>query len=277
MIVHFIALYAVAGALVGVIAGLLGLGGAIIVVPFLVWQLPEVWVSPHVLMHVAVATSLGLVVCSSLVSGLNHHRYGNVQWSLVFKMLIGLIIGALLGTFIAKHIPSKVLQLFFGFFVLFVSWSMAFPKEQVQSRSMPEGMQLNLVSTIIGILCILLGVSGGSLLVPYFNRCNIPLRQAIATASVCTFPVALTGVTLLMLSTPSNLAMPNHSIGYVYWPALLGLVLPCILLVPVGVRLAMRLEVILIRRIFAALLFLIGSDMIYEASMTLRPFFARIL
>jgi uncharacterized membrane protein YfcA len=79
------------------------------------------------------------------------------------------------------------------------------------------------------------------------------------------------------LSTPSNMAMPSHSIGYVYWPALLGLVLPCILLVPVGVRLAMRLEVKFIRRIFAALLFLIGSDMIYEASMTLRPFFARIL
>ena len=274
MIVHFLALYVVAGALVGVIAGLLGLGGAIIVVPFLVWQLPQVGVSPHILMHVAVATSLGLVVCSSLVSGLN---YGNVQWSVVRKMLIGLIIGALLGIFIAKHIPSTALQLFFGFFVLLVSCSMAFPKEQVKNRSMPEGMQLNIVSTIIGVLCILLGVSGGSLLVPYFSRCNIPLRHAIATASVCTFPVAFTGVTLLMLSTPSNLAMPKESLGYVYWPALLGLVLPCILLVPVGVRLAMRLEVKFIRRIFAALLFLIGSDMIYEAGMALRPFFARIL
>jgi uncharacterized protein len=277
MILHFIALYAVVGALVGVIAGLLGLGGAIIVVPFLVWQLPEVGVSPHVLMHVAVATSLGLVVCSALVSGLNHHRYGNVQWSLVRKMLIGLIIGALLGIFIAQHIPSKILQLFFGFFVLFVSWSMAFPKEQVKNRSLPEGTQLNVVSTIIGTLCILLGVSGGSLLVPYFTRCNVPLRHAIATASVCTFPVALTGVSLLMLSTPSTLAMPKDSIGYVYWPALLGLVLPCILLVPVGVRLAMRLEVTLIRRIFAALLFLIGSDMIYEAVITLIPFWERIL
>jgi hypothetical protein len=228
-------------------------------------------------MHVAVATSLGLVVCSSLVSGLNHHRYGNVQWSLVFKMLIGLIMGALLGTFIAKHIPSKALQLFFGFFVLSVSWSMAFPKEQVENRSMPEGMQLNVVSAIIGVLCILLGVSGGSLLVPYFNRCNVPLRQAIATASVCTFPVEFTGVMMLMFFVPANLSLPKDSIGYVYWPALLGLVLPCILLVPVGVRLAMRLEVKLIRRIFAALLFLIGSDMIYEASIALRPFFARIL
>ncbi len=277
MILHFIALYTVVGALVGVIAGLLGLGGAIIVLPFLVWQLPEVGVSHQILMHAAVATSLGLVVCSSLVSGFNHHRYGNVQWPLVRKMLIGLIMGALLGIFIAKHIPSKALQLFFGFFVLFVSWSMAFPKKQVKNRIMPEGMHLNVVSTIIGVLCILLGVSGGSLLVPYFNRCNVPLRHAIATASVCTFPVALTGVILLMLSTPSNLAMPKDSIGYVYWPALLGLVLPCILLVPVGVRLAMRLEVKLIRRIFAALLFLIGTDMIYGVVMALISFFARIL
>jgi uncharacterized membrane protein YfcA len=82
---------------------------------------------------------------------------------------------------------------------------------------------------------------------------------------------------MLMFFVPANLSLPKDSIGYVYWPALLGLVLPCILLVPVGVRLAMRLEVKLIRRIFAALLFLIGSDMIYEASIALRPFFARIL
>lgn len=277
MILDFIALYVVVGAVVGVIAGLLGLGGAIIVVPFLVWQLPRVGVPHHILMHVAVATSLGLVVCSALVSGWNHHRYGNVHWPVVRKMLIGLIIGALLGTFIARYIPSAALQLFFGFFVLLVSRSMAFPKEQVKNRSLPAGMQLNIVSATIGVLCILLGVSGGSLLVPYFSRCNVPLRNAIATASVCTFPVAVTGVVVLMFFVPDSLIMPKHSIGYVYWPALLGLVLPCIALVPVGVRLAMRLEVQLIRRIFAILLFLIGSDMIYEAGKTLGPFFERMI
>ncbi|MCD6046056.1 MAG: hypothetical protein K0R48_1219 [Gammaproteobacteria bacterium] len=271
MISHLIVLYVFTGALVGVIAGLLGLGGAIIVVPFLVWQLPQIGVSAHSLMHVAVATSLGLVVCSALVSGWNHHRYGNVQWPVVHKMLVGLIIGAVLGTFIARNIPSAALQLFFGFFVLFVSSRMAFPQKQVESRSLPEGMHLNIVSATIGILCILLGVSGGSLLVPYFNRCNLPLRSAIATASVCTFPVALTGVIILMFFVPNNLAMPKNSVGYVYLPALLGLVLPCIALVPVGVRLAMRLEVKLTRRIFAGVLFLIGGDMIYTAGKAVLP------
>lgn len=269
--IELIIIYVITGALVGVIAGLLGLGGAIIVVPFLVWQLPQIGVPEHQLMHVAVATSLGLVVCSALVSGWNHHRYGNVHWPVVHKMLMGLIIGALLGTFIARHIPSAALQLFFGCFVLIVSSRMAFPKKQVENRRLPEGMQLNIVSVIIGILCILLGVSGGSLLVPYFNRCNLALRNAIATASVCTFPVALTGVIVLMFFAPANLVMPTHSIGYVYLPALLALVLPCIVLVPVGVRLAMRLEVMLTRRIFAAVLFLIAVDMIYEAGKALWP------
>ncbi len=266
---NLIIIYIAAGALVGVVAGLLGLGGGILIVPFLVWQLPHVGVPAPLLMHVAVATSLGLVVCSALVSGWNHHRYGNVQWSIVRKMLIGLVIGAWLGTIIAKHIPSQALQVIFGIFVWVVSWRMAFPKEQIESRVLPTGLQLNAVSTLIGVLCILLGVSGGSLLVPYLNRCNLPLRQAIATSSVCTFPVALTGVIMLMLFIPNNALMPKDSMGYVYFPALLGLLLPCIALVPVGVHLAMRLEVKVIRRIFSALLFLIGSDMIYNAGTAL--------
>ena len=217
---------------------------------FLVWQLPQVSVPNAMLMHVAVATSLGLVVCAAVVSGWNHHRYGNVQWLVVRNMLAGLVLGAWIGTFIAKHIPSAVLQVFFGFFVLIVAWRMAFPKEQTDSRTLPEGLQLNIVSAIIGTLCILLGISGGSLLVPYFNRCNLPLRKAIATSAVCTFPVALTGVIVLMFFAPDSLVMPKNSIGYVYLPALLGLLLPCIALVPVGVRLAMRLEIKIIRRIF---------------------------
>ncbi len=265
----FLLLYLITGALVGLMAGLLGLGGAIIVVPFLVWQLPSVGVSPEMIMHVAVATSLGLVVCSALVSGWNHHRYGNVHWPVVRKMLLGLIIGALLGTVIAKHIPSAALQLFFGFFVLIVSWRMAFPKKNSKSKDLPNGLHLNVASSLIGALCILLGISGGSLLVPYFNRCNVPLRNAIATASVCTFPVALTGVIMLMLFVPGNLIMPKHSVGYVYFPALLGLILPCVALVPLGVRLAMRLDVTLIRGIFSLLLFLIGCDMLYVAGKAL--------
>ncbi|MBY0377926.1 MAG: sulfite exporter TauE/SafE family protein [Gammaproteobacteria bacterium] len=268
MMLHLV-IYIVAGALVGVMAGLLGLGGGILIIPFLVWQLPQVGVPAPMLMHVAVATSLGLVVCSALVSGWNHHRYGNVQWFIVRRMLIGLVIGAWLGTIIAKHIPSQILQVFFGVFVLIVSRRMAFPKEDIESRVLPAGTQLNIVSVIIGTLCILLGVSGGSLLVPYLNRCNLPLRQAIATSSVCTFPVALTGVTMLMFFVPSDLSLPHNSVGYVYFPALLGLLLPCIALVPVGVYLAVRLEISLIRRIFSILLLLIGCDMIYNASMAL--------
>ncbi len=261
--------YILVGALIGVMAGLLGLGGGILIIPFLVWELPKEGVPAQLLMHVAVATSLGLVVCSALVSGWNHHRYGNVQWSVVRKMLMGLVVGACLGSLITRYLPSQLLQVFFGLFVLMVSWRMAFPKEQLVNRVLPHGTQLNIVSTFLGVLCILLGVSGGSLLVPYLNRCNIPLRQAIATSSVCTFPVAFTGVVMLMLFAPSGLALPEGSVGYVYFPALLGLLLPCIALVPVGVYLAVRLEITLIRRIFAALLLIIGSDMIYRASVTL--------
>ena len=266
---HFVILYILAGSIVGVLAGLLGLGGGILIVPFLVWQLPRVGVPNEIVMHAAVATSLCLVVCSSIVSGWRHHRYGNVQWVAVKKMLIGLMIGAWLGTVIARHIPSEALQLFFGFFVLLVAWRMAYPKENADSRSLPEGIHLNIVSAVIGALCILIGVSGGSLLVPYFNRCNFPLRQAIATATVCTFPVAVTGVVILMLFVPNNLVMPAHSKGYVYFPAFLGLLLPCVALVPVGVKLAMHLEVKVIRRIFAAILLLISIDMIHQAGMVL--------
>ncbi len=265
MIVHMIILYLVVGSLVGVLAGLLGIGGGILIVPFLVWQLPEVGVHNDMLMHVAVATSLALAACSAAVSGWRHHSYGNVRWAVLGKMLGGLILGAFLGTLIAKHVQSDALQLLFGIFVWFVSYQMEFPRKVKEDHRLPSGMLLNIVSTMMGCLCILLGVSGGSLLVPYFTRCGFPLRSAIATSSVCTFPVAMTGVIMLMFFVTQSIEMPAHSLGYVYFPAFLGLILPCLILVPVGVRLSMHLEAAIIRRIFAVILFMIGIDMVYQS------------
>jgi hypothetical protein len=257
--------FIIGGALSGLMAGLLGIGGGLIVVPFLAFALPYAGFPNDIIMHIAVATSLANIVVTSIVSLYSHHKRGAVIWPLFMQMLPGSIAGAILGALLASVLASKSLQIIFALFVFFMAYNLAKPKtEAAGTMQLPSKTSLFLGSTGIAGFCSLLGMGGGSLMVPYFNHYHVPMRNAVGTSAACGFTIALAGITSLMLSeihTPSPAAWMT---GYLYWPAFITMSIASVALAPLGAKLAHTLPVPLLRRIFAGFLVVVGISMLYK-------------
>lgn len=265
---HFILIYVVGGALAGLSAGLLGIGGGLIVVPFLAIVLAHVGFPHDELMHVAVATSLLLIVFTSVSSMIAHIRKGGVMWPVFWYLLPGLIIGAIIGANIADILPSSIMRIIFGVFVFVIAYSMFKKRDQekIKQHELPVNFFLSGVAVFISILCNILGMGGGSLIVPFLSRYNLPMRHAIATSAVCGFPTALTGVLALAfvgLNEKANM-MPGTT-GYLYWTAFFAMIVPSMLCAQWGASLAHRLPCDKLRKIFAVFLVIVGVDMLRRA------------
>lgn len=255
-------LYLAAGALAGVLAGLFGIGGGLIIVPILVacmtWQkMPQV-----VIMHLALGTSLGSIVFTSVSSFMAHHQRGAVQWPLVKRITLGILAGTLAGTFIAARIPTGGLKVFFVVFVYYVAVQMLLDFKPKPSRVLPGLAGLTFTGMVIGVVSSLVGIGGGTLSVPFMLWCNIPLHTAIGTSAAIGFPIALAGTVGYIANGLSVPGLPPGCLGYLYLPALTGIVSASILTAPLGVRLAHYLPVAKLKRIFALLLLIVGTKML---------------
>jgi len=260
-----ILLFIVAGSLAGLLAGLLGIGGGLLVVPFLAFYLPFIGVKSQYVMHISVATSLAIIVFTSMASVYGHYRHGQILWGTSRQLLAGLILGAISGAIIADFLPSNILRIMFGVFVLIIAYRMMLAKKEVRHSGLPGTKGLIAAGFGIAGFCTLLGTGGGSLMVPFLARCNVPLRRAVATSAVCGFPIALTGVVSLILTGQDVGDLPAWSAGYVYWPAFLGLVIPSMLCAPLGAKLTQVVPVAILRKFFAVFLLLVGIDMLSKA------------
>lgn len=259
-----IILFMIGGALAGLLAGLLGIGGGLVVVPFLNYVLPHLRFPDEAVMHVAVATSLMIVVGTSISSIAAHHRRGGVLWSLVLRLLPGIIIGSIIAAQIAQFLSSNLLKIIFGVFVLFLAYRIAFKFRLAPEgeAKLPHGAKLFSASALISGVCNLLGMGGGSLLVPYFAHYNVSIRHAVATSAVCSFPIALTGVVGLLFASPPEVGLPQWTLGYIYWPAFILMVIPSIIMAPLGARLAHILPADKLKKVFAVFLIVVGVDML---------------
>ncbi len=246
----------------GTLAGLLGIGGGLIYVPLLVWVLPHIGVPETITMHLAVATSLTVILVTSCSSAYAHHRRGGVQWSIFRAMVPGLVIGAVLGPMIADVLPSKTLKIFFGVFVLLLAIRMALDLQPKPTRHLPGKTGLGIVGFIFGILCTLLGMGGGTLTVPFLRFCNIDVRKAVATSASVGVPIALPGMLSFMVAGLNEPGLPAWTTGYIYWPAFVGLATASVVCAPLGARLAHKISTKLLTRIFAIFLLLVAFDMI---------------
>lgn len=269
---QFILIYMLGGALAGLSAGLLGIGGGLIVVPFLSIVLGYAGFPQDELMHVAVATSLLLIVFTSTSSMIAHIRKGEVIWRAFWSLLPGLIIGAIIGANIADLLPSSVLRIVFGTFVFIIAYTMIKQRhsENLTMRPLPVGYFLSGAGVIIGVLCNILGMGGGGLIVPFLSHYNVRIRQAIATSAVCGFPTALTGVIALVLVGLDESAnrIPGTT-GYLYWTAFFSMIIPSMLCAQWGAYLAHRLPGDKLRKIFAVFLIIVGVDMLRRAAESL--------
>ncbi len=260
--------YTLLGLFAGLLAGLLGVGGGLVIVPVLAWLFALQGFPDAALMHLAVGTSLATIVATSLSSIRAHHRRGGVVWPQVLQLGGGILAGAWLGAWIAHRLGSPALAALFGLFELVVAAQMAFGRPPAPHRGL-AGVPVNAAAGgVIGAVSAVLGIGGGTLTVPWLAWHNLPMRQAVGTAAACGLPIALAGAAGFVASGWQVAGLPAGSSGYVYWPAALAVSVPSVLAAPWGARLAHRLPQPVLKRVFAGFVALLGVLMLSRPSWT---------
>ncbi|WP_303909161.1 sulfite exporter TauE/SafE family protein [Thiohalomonas denitrificans] len=249
-------LYLAVGAFAGVLAGLFGVGGGLVIVPVLAFAFARAGIAPEVLMHLAIGSSLATIVFTSLASVRAHHRRGAVQWRLVGRLAPGIVVGALLGAMIADWLPGTGLRRIFGIFELAVAVQLGLGLKPAPHRTLPGTPGLFAAGGVIGTVSAIVGIGGGTLTVPFLTWNNVAIRNAVATSAACGMPIALAGAIGFAAAGWGESALPAASTGYLYWPAIGGVVAASMLFAPLGARLAHTLPGDVLKRLFA--LFLAG-------------------
>jgi len=258
--------YAVLGAFAGTMAGLLGVGGGLVIVPVLVmlWQADGPGGSQMV--QLAIGTSLAVIVFTSLSSVRAHHQRGNVLWPVVWRLTPGILLGAGLGATLASAMPQAALKIVFGLFELLVAAQMLLSLHPEASlsvkRSLPGLPGMGLAGGVIGTVSALVGIGGGILTVPFLDACKVRIQQAVGTSAACGLPIAVSGTLSYVLLGWNNAQLPENAAGFVYGPALAGIVVTSVLFAPLGAALAHRLPTLVLKKIFAGFLALLGVWML---------------
>ncbi len=262
MIIEYLS-YIGLGAIAGFVAGLLGVGGGLIIVPVLILLFQANNFSAEIIVHMAIGTSLASIVFTSISSVYAHHyRHHAVQWRIVKKLTPGIIIGAAAGAIIANMVAAKNLQMFFAIFELTIALQMALNIKAHASRTLPRTAGMTLVGSGIGSLSAIVGIGGGTLTVPFLSWCNVKMQQAVATSSACGLPIAVAGCIGFMITGWDVSLLPVDAVGYIYWPALLAISFSSILFAPLGAKVAHYISPQKLRRIFSIVLFLLGVKML---------------
>ena len=253
--------YLLTGAVAGLLAGLLGIGGGLIIVPALVWLFLANGFDSSVVVHLAVGTSLATIIVTAISSIRAHHKRGAVRWLLVAQLSPGIILGAWLGAAIADLLPTWWLQRVFASFVILVGLQMALGAKTEAHRELPGLTAMSLAGGVIGMVSAIVGIGGGTMTVPFLNWCSVNMREAVATSAACGLPIAVAGTIGFIVAGWGVPLLPSGSIGYVYWPAFLGIVIASYLFAPLGAKLAHSLPLPALKKVFAVLLFAVGGKM----------------
>lgn len=254
--------YLVAGSGAGILAGLLGVGGGLIIVPVLLVLFAHLGYPAHLLTQLAVGTSLASIVITGISSTWAHHRHAAVDWRIVQRMALGIMLGALCGAYLATRIDSYVLKKMIGVFALLVSVQMGLQLQPRALGRLQTGWRLSSVAAIIGAVSSLIGIGGGSLTVPYLLWAQQPIRRAVATSAACGVPIGMAGALGFVLMGWGVTDLPPNSAGYVMWPAALIIAASSTLAAQFGAYLTHTLPVQVIKRVFALVLLLVGLRLI---------------
>lgn len=258
----FLWVYLSLGAFAGTLAGLLGVGGGLVIVPALAFAFAAQGFDAAVLMHLAIGTSLATIVMTSLSSVAAHHRRGAVQWPLFRRLMPGIIAGAWLGAALAEMLPGKDLRAVFAAFELLVALQMGLNLRPAARRTPPGAAGLAAAGAVIGAVSAIVGIGGGTLTVPLLVWFDVKVQQAVATSAACGLPIALAGGLGFVIQGWGNSELPAFSSGYLYWPAFLGIVATSMLFAPLGARLAHDLPAATLKRVFAVCLAGLGIGLL---------------
>ncbi|MBJ3778329.1 sulfite exporter TauE/SafE family protein [Acuticoccus sp. 2012] len=253
-ILSFALILAAAGALAGLIAGLLGVGGGIVIVPVLYYLLPAADIPEHARMHVAVATSLATIIATSIISARSHYKRGGVDVPLLKSLAPGIVIGVLIGVALGGAASGRTLTAIFAVIAFIVSIHMAFFKGVQLRDAVPVRPIRDLIGVFIGAVSVMMGIGGGTLSVPILSMCSVPIRRAVGTASAIGLIIAIPGAIGFAVAGWGEPGLPPGSIGYVNLIGFVMIAPLSMLLAPVGAKLAHTIPNVWLSRTFAVFL-----------------------
>ncbi|MDF3125423.1 sulfite exporter TauE/SafE family protein [Rheinheimera sp. 1928-s] len=254
-------LFILAGVAGGLLLGLIGVGMALVTVPFLTFMLPSLGFSAEVSPVIALGSSMLIAAIGSVSSLRVHQQKGTINWELIRLMLPASLFGVVAGSLLVTRLPALWLQCIFAAFLLYVAFSMLKPAspKATQPQQPPSNQLLRWFPAVVGATGSFIGAGGGVLMVPFLGR-FMAMPKAVASSVAVGFPVTVFGAISYMLQT----APVNHPdlIGAVYWPAVLGMSIGSVVAAPLGVQLATKVPAALLKKLFACVLLLIALKML---------------
>jgi len=255
--------YILTGTISGFLAGLLGIGGGLVIVPALVYTLPHAGYGPEVLVQTAIGSSLAVIVFTAISSILAHHRAGYVEWGVVRAIAPGVCVGALSGAVLAGHLSGHVLRVIYLLFLLAAATQMLLEWRPAGGGS-PGRASFAVAGLVIGGFSSLVGIGGGTLSTPFLLWCRRTIHGAVATSAAIGLPIAVSGGIGFVLAGLGHPGLPAGATGFVAWPAVAVVGGVSVALAPFGARLSHRVRQRPLKRLFAGLLLVLAARIAYE-------------
>ncbi|WP_373819512.1 sulfite exporter TauE/SafE family protein [Glaesserella sp.] len=252
------------GAVAGFLAGLFGIGGGLIIVPVLVYLLPKVGVPHDLLMSMALGTSFSTIVVTTFSAAQRHNKLGNVDWSVVRYFVPSLMIAVFLAGLVVSDLPKEIMSKIFAIMVLFLATKMLLSLKPKTHTKPLTTKSIVIAGGIIGVLSSFAGIAGGAFIVPFLNGRGVELKRAIGTSSFCGCLLGIAATISFIVSGFNNPNLPDYSIGYIYLPALLGIILSSFFTSKLGANAANVLPVPILKKAFAVMLMLIAMNMFFK-------------
>lgn len=260
--------FLLAGTVAGVCAGLFGVGGGLIIVPALVWIFTAYGMPLDVVAHVAVGTALATIILTSISSMSAHHKRGGVRWDIFKNMAKGLVLGSLVGAYVATLINGNALQAIIGVGACLMAVKMLFfPNKEDLNKPLPKDYAQMGAGVVIGGMSAIFGIGGGSLTVPYLSHNGVPMKQAVGTSSACGLPIAVAGALGFMWfgRTAVSEFDVSGTWGFVHIGAFVVISVASFIMAKVGAKLAHVLPAQTLKRAFGCLLLVVGVQLVYKA------------
>ena len=253
------------GLMSGFLAGLLGIGGGMVMVPFISAILSGRGVAPGLAVKMAIATSMATIIFTSISSVRAHHKKGAVRWDIVQRLAPGIVLGAMVASLgVFAVLKGALLYFVFGGFVAFSASQMFLDRKPVPTRQLPGTPGMLGAGGVIGFLSGLVGAGGGFVSVPFMTWCNVPIHNAVATSAALGFPIALANVIGYAIAGQGLQDLPPYSFGYIWLPALAVIASCSVLMAPQGAKAAHALPVKKLKRAFAGVLLVLAVYMLYK-------------
>lgn len=243
--------YLMVGSIAGLISGLFGLGGGAIIVPLLIFSFAARGMPQELITHLAIGTSLATIIFTALSSIYTHHQKQAIRWDIVKTLVPGILLGGVLGGLFAISLDGVLLQLLFGGFLILVALQLLLYTPQVGGRALPNLLGMGASGSCIGGVSAVFGIGGGTLTVPLLTFFGVKIHQAVGTAAACGLPIALAATLAYGTATSDVASLPSGSIGFVFLPALLGIIVASLPCARLGALLAHRVNAQKLRKGFA--------------------------